>query len=130
TPMFCAGDEFLRTQGGNNNPYNQDNATSWLDWTLLATNRDVFRFVQKLIAFRKSIGTLGGRRFWRSAISWHGVGPNPDLGDTSHTLAFCLHGNIYGGSSRDVYVMINCYTVPLDFTIQVGQPGEWGRVID
>ena len=31
-PMFRAGDEFLQTQGGNNNPYNQDNATTWLDW--------------------------------------------------------------------------------------------------
>ena len=32
TPMLLAGDEFGRTQGGNNNPYNQDNETSWLDW--------------------------------------------------------------------------------------------------
>ena len=35
TPMFRMGDEFLQTQGGNNNPYNQDNETSWLDWTRL-----------------------------------------------------------------------------------------------
>ena len=33
TPMFCAGDEFLNTQHGNNNPYNQDNETTWLDWS-------------------------------------------------------------------------------------------------
>ena len=32
TPMFRMGDEFMQTQGGNNNPYNQDNETSWLDW--------------------------------------------------------------------------------------------------
>ncbi|NTU80101.1 MAG: glycogen-debranching protein, partial [Chloroflexales bacterium] len=32
TPMFCAGDEFLNTQRGNNNPYNQDNEITWLDW--------------------------------------------------------------------------------------------------
>ena len=31
-PMFVAGDEFARTQHGNNNPYNQDNETSWIDW--------------------------------------------------------------------------------------------------
>ena len=36
TPMFRAGDEFLQTQHGNNNPYNQDNETTWLDWK----NRD------------------------------------------------------------------------------------------
>ena len=40
TPMFCADDEFLNTQGGNNNPYNQDNETTWLDWSLLEKNRD------------------------------------------------------------------------------------------
>ena len=32
-PMILAGDEVRRTQGGNNNAYNQDNATSWIDWT-------------------------------------------------------------------------------------------------
>ena len=54
TPMFCAGDEFLNTQGGNNNPYNQDNEITWLDWSLLKKSRDVFRFFQHMIAFRKS----------------------------------------------------------------------------
>jgi pullulanase/glycogen debranching enzyme len=41
TPMFCAGDEFLNTQHGNNNPYNQDNETTWLDWSLLDKNGHV-----------------------------------------------------------------------------------------
>ena len=41
----AAGDELLHTQGGNNNPYNQDNETSWLDWGRLDAHRDVFRFV-------------------------------------------------------------------------------------
>ncbi len=35
TPMFVAGDEFMNTQRGNNNPYNQDNEITWLDWDLL-----------------------------------------------------------------------------------------------
>ena len=43
TPMFAAGDEFMRTQGGNNNPYNQDNETSWIDWRLLDENADIFQ---------------------------------------------------------------------------------------
>ena len=38
-PMFAAGDEFLHSQGGNNNPYNQDNATTWLDWGRLRSPR-------------------------------------------------------------------------------------------
>ncbi len=41
-PMFVAGDEFLRTQQGNNNPYNQDNETTWLDWSLQGLARRPF----------------------------------------------------------------------------------------
>ena len=44
TPMFLAGDEFGNTQYGNNNGYCQDNPVSWLDWTLLEKNRDLFEF--------------------------------------------------------------------------------------
>ena len=53
TPMFRAGDEFLNTQFGNNNPYNQDNEIGWLDWNQLRSNEDIFRFFKKMIAFRK-----------------------------------------------------------------------------
>ena len=54
TPMFSAGDEFMHTQRGNNNPYNQDNETTWLDWDRLNANADVFRFFQQMIAFRQA----------------------------------------------------------------------------
>src|SRR6202040_4367556 len=53
-PMFAAGDEFFHTQRGNNNPYNQDNEITWLDWERLEQNRDLFRFFQRMIAFRKA----------------------------------------------------------------------------
>jgi len=52
-PMFRMGDEFLQTQGGNNNLH-QDNETSWLDWSRLDENADIFRFFQHMIAFRKA----------------------------------------------------------------------------
>jgi isoamylase len=51
-PMFTAGDEFLQTQGGNNNPYNQDNEITWLNWNRLQQNTDIFRFFKLMIAFR------------------------------------------------------------------------------
>ena len=47
TPMFRAGDEFLNTQFGNNNPYNQDNETGWLDWSQLQANAGYLPFFQK-----------------------------------------------------------------------------------
>jgi isoamylase len=52
-PMLCAGDEFARSQRGNNNAWCQDNQTSWLDWSLLAENHGLFRFVAGCIALRQ-----------------------------------------------------------------------------
>src|SRR4029077_5840077 len=72
-PMIVAGDEFLNTQRGNNNPYNQDNEITWLDWTRLEKNRDVFRFFKQMIAFRKAHPTIGRQTFWRDDITWHGT---------------------------------------------------------
>ena len=53
TPMFLAGDEFGNTQYGNNNAYCQDNEISWLDWSLLEKNQELYEFFRFLIAFRK-----------------------------------------------------------------------------
>ena len=54
TPMIVAGDEILRTQRGNNNAYCQDNDTSWIDWSCVEQNAEMFRFTQALIEFRKA----------------------------------------------------------------------------
>ena len=53
TPMFLAGDEFGNSQYGNNNAYCQDNETSWLDWSLLDKNRDLFDFFKFMIEYRR-----------------------------------------------------------------------------
>ena len=52
TPMFLAGDEFGNTQYGNNNSYCQDNEISWLDWSFLEKNRELFEFFKFMIHFR------------------------------------------------------------------------------
>lgn len=52
-PMFLSGDEFGNTQYGNNNPYCQDNDTSWLDWNMLEKNKDLFLFFKYMIKYRK-----------------------------------------------------------------------------
>ncbi|MFH1114987.1 MAG: isoamylase [Pseudomonadota bacterium] len=128
TPMICAGDEFMHTQRGNNNPFNQDNNTTWLDWHLLERNRDMFRFFKLMIAFRKDHPSIGRSRYWREDITWYGVGPDPDFGYESRTLAFCLHGA--SRQDNDIYVMINAFWDDLVFTIQEGSTGEWLRVVD
>lgn len=55
TPCLLSGDEFYNTQKGNNNVYCQDNATGWLDWSRLKSDRGLFDYVKALITFRKII---------------------------------------------------------------------------
>jgi isoamylase len=128
TPMFRAGDEFLNTQFGNNNPYNQDNEIGWLDWSQLQANQDIFRFFKNMIAFRKNHPSLDRSRFWREDVSWYGVGPTVDLSSDSHSLAFCLHGASQGDD--DIYAMINAYWEELEFNVQEGTAREWKRIVD
>jgi glycogen operon protein len=127
-PMFAAGDEFLQTQRGNNNPYNQDNETTWLDWSRMSAHADHFRFVKLLIEFRKSHPSLGRLRFWRNDVRWYGVGPDVDLSFGSHSLAYALRGASRGDC--DLYVMINAYHETLNFEIQECPVGGWRRAID
>jgi glycogen operon protein len=128
TPMFCAGDEFMHTQGGNNNPYNQDNETTWLDWSLLDRNRDIHRFFKMMIAFRKAHPSIGRSRFWRDDVQWYGMGREVDWSDRSHHLAYCLRGA--SQSDRDLYVMINAGPEDLTFAVQEGEMTDWRRVVD
>jgi glycogen operon protein len=127
-PMILAGDEFMNTQRGNNNPYNQDNETTWLNWDLLERNKDIYRFFKRMIAFRKAHPSIGRSRYWREDVRWYGVSAYPDLGYFSRSLAYCLHGAAL--DDDDLYVMINAYWDDLTFTIQEGQAGDWLRVVD
>ena len=125
-PMITAGDEFLRTQKGNNNPYNQDNETSWIDWSFREKHQDFFRFFKKMIAFRKAHPSLCRSRFWREDIQWFGTAGDSDLSDHSRSLAFFLPGQSQG--DEDIYVMINAYWEALTFHFQVD--GPWHRMVN
>ena len=127
-PMLRAGDEFLHTQGGNNNPYNQDNETGWLDWSRLDAHRDVFRFARLMIGFRKAHPSLCRSRFWRHDVRWYGVGPSVDMSHGSHSFAYHLSGA--SQADHDLYVMVNAYWEPLQFVVQEGRPRQWQRVVD
>lgn len=65
TPMLAMGDEAWRTQGGNNNAYCQDNATSWLDWALAASadGEAMAGFIARLAALRAAYPVLRSDRF-------------------------------------------------------------------
>jgi glycogen operon protein len=128
TPMFSAGDEFMNTQKGNNNPYNQDNEITWLDWERLAHNQDIFRFFKHMIAFRKAHPSISRSRFWREDVRWYGVAGKPDLSQDSQCLAFFLAGANH--NDADIYVMINGTSKAITFEIQRGKEGDWKRVVD
>jgi len=64
TPMILGGDEFARSQGGNNNAYCQDNEISWFDWTELTRNAGIFEFFRKAIAFTRRFPALQHRKFY------------------------------------------------------------------
>jgi isoamylase len=65
TPMLLAGDEFGRTQRGNNNAYCQDNEISWVDWNRSPRQEALLAFTQKLIKLRLSQPVLQRRGFFR-----------------------------------------------------------------
>jgi len=72
-PMLLGGDEFRRTQGGNNNAYCQDNATSWVDWRDFQKHQEIYRFAQGMITFRRAHPVLSEEQFYTDAgIEWFG----------------------------------------------------------
>jgi glycogen operon protein len=127
-PMMVAGDEFLNTQGGNNNPYNQDNETTWLDWALLEKNRDVFRFFKSMIAFRKAHPSIGRPIFWREDVKWFGPNGPVSFDFESRALAYLLKGCAV--DDDDLYVMINAHSEEKEFVVQDGEASQWRRMID
>jgi glycogen operon protein len=141
-PMLLAGDEFLRTQNGNNNAWCQDNEISWVDWRLRDANADFFRFARMLIALRKRHPALRRRSFLHGRgadgtrppdVIWHGVEPfTPDFSNSSRTLAFCLDGTQTGREpDRDFYIACNAWIDGIRFRVPRSPNGKpWRRIID
>jgi isoamylase len=63
TPMLLAGDEFARSQGGNNNAYCQDNQTTWFNWDSVSDYRHLTDFVRRLTRLRQHHSLLRRNRF-------------------------------------------------------------------
>jgi isoamylase len=137
-PMFVAGDEVGRTQGGNNNAYCQDSPISWFDWELTERNADLFRFFRGMIGLRRRHASLrrhsflSGRpnRRGRDDIHWHGLElDQPDWNDPgSRLLAFTLAGE--EPLEPDLHVMMNMDDSPHDFAVPVSEDRGWYRFAD
>ena len=137
-PMMLMGDEARRTQRGNNNAYCQDDETSWFDWTLLAKQADVHRFVtllnarRRLREFEPGNQRVSLNQLLRQATSaWHGVKlGQPDWGAASHSIALNVEIKI---ENMLVHLIFNAYWQALDFELpRLNSAGEnsWRRWID
>jgi glycogen operon protein len=143
TPMILGGDEFMRTQCGNNNAYCQDNFISWFDWNKAKQNRDIFDFWKKAITLTRRYPVLQSRKFLGGAdcdsnkipgISWFGpdgFSPQWDKVD-ARTLCYRLDGVEEQSLMSDyqLFIILNA-----DYQVQgVKLPAftgkKWYRVID
>ena len=144
TPMLAAGDEFGRSQQGNNNAWCQDNDVSWLDWTLAKKNRLQLRFFRKLIHLRKAHPIFRRVDFFQIdnppethvhglEILWQGLQPGQQ--DWSHecrTLALLLNGAALAPEDDDFFIMLNGHpTDPALFTVPPPTRNRtWTRIVD
>ena len=129
-PMLLGGDEFRRTQGGNNNAYCQDNETSWYDWSCLKQHREIFRFTRGMIAFRRAHPILSKEQFYTDAeIQWFGPqGGSPNWSDPKEKQFACL---IHEDEQRALFLMFNAGTDAVDFSLPPVLPGtRWHLAVD
>jgi isoamylase len=129
-PMLLGGDEFRRTQRGNNNAYCQDNEVSWFDWSLLETHKEIHRFARGMIAFRRTHYVLRREEFYTDAdIKWFAPnGASPDWVDQRQKSFACL---ILGRTEPDLFLLFNADTGAVDFSIPALPAGKiWRLAVD
>ena len=150
-PMLPAGDEFGRTQGGNNNAYCQDNEISWLDWD--KADHGLLDFTRQLIAFRRSHPVFRRRR-WFQGRPLYGAGVSdigwfkPDgeeMSDEDWNNGFAKSLGVYlNGEAipspdamgnrivdQSFYLLFNAHHEPIAFTLPARDWGKsWSLVLD
>jgi glycogen operon protein len=124
-PMITGGDEMLRGQRCNNNPYNLDSTATWIDWTDLDAQAAFATFTRRLIAFRHAHPALRPATWWTGAtIAWLGTDgralPDALFDDPgAHFLGWRLDG---------LYVAYNGAPQALTITLPAG--ATWRRAAD
>ncbi|MGI9134607.1 MAG: glycogen debranching protein GlgX [Rhodoferax sp.] len=135
TPMLCAGDELGHSQHGNNNPYCQDNANTWIAWS--SADQSLIDFTAHLLTLRRQL--LPFRNLWYSgAPDAHG---RPDLawlqsdaqaltgsawGLVEEATLACFIGQP-GRSPNPMLMLFNASTQDTDFRLP---PGRWRALLD
>jgi glycogen operon protein len=151
-PMITAGDEYGRSQGGNNNAYCQDNELSWLQWDRTPEQQRLQDFTARLIAFRREHPIFRRRKFFSGRriprvkvkdIIWVDAdGTEMTESDWNSPYIHCL-GVVFVGYSSDVrdergqpfedatfMLLFNAYHDPVKFVLAGQQDVRWERLID
>jgi isoamylase len=152
-PMLVAGDEFGRTQRGNNNAYCQDSPLTWLDWNLSEEQRAFFDFVREVIRLRKAQAVFRRRRFFQGRAI-HGAdikdlywlkpdGTEMSDNDWNSGFARCLGMGLAGDQIDEVgehgerivgysfAILFNAYHEPISFRLGTRQRDvRWTCVLD
>jgi glycogen operon protein len=144
TPMMLGGDEFARSQRGNNNAYCQDNEIGWFDWTAASRNSDLVEFFRKTIAFTRRFPVLQRRKFLLGKdldadgipdLAWFAPdGGEPRWQDPgARTLCYQLE-NSDEGAQLDVerlFFILNAHFEPQWVKLPpLGPSRRWRRAID
>ena len=151
TPMLLAGDEFGRTQDGNNNAYCQDSEISWLNWELEDKGKSLITFVQKLTRLRRDFPILRRSRFLAGTyneelgvkdVTWiNATGAEMQEQDWDDANARCFGMLMDGraqptgirqrGADATMLMVLNAYHDVVGFTLPECPGGHtWKRVID
>jgi isoamylase len=129
-PMLLGGDEFGRTQGGNNNAYCQDNEISWFDWELARSDsgQDLHHYAQKLLRLRREYPSLrptefggedpAGISFIRADGAPMGDEDWSDPANKAVTLRF-------SGASTDILLLANAADDVVEFTLPDASTLSW-----
>ncbi len=129
-PMLLGGDEFRRTQRGNNNAYCQDNEVSWYDWSLIEKHREIHRFTRGMIAFRRAHPVLRKETFYTDEdIKWFAPsGATPHWADPWQKSFACL---ILGQTEPDLFLLFNADIRAVDFYLPALPTGKiWRLAVD
>ena len=129
-PMLLGGDEFRRTQRGNNNAYCQDNEVSWFDWSLVEKHKEIQRFTRRMIAFRRTHPVLRREQFYSDEdIKWFAPdGGTPHWADPWQRSLACL---ILGQTEPDLFLLFNADTRSVDFYLPALPAGKiWRLAVD
>jgi isoamylase len=132
-PLLLAGDEFARSQGGNNNAYCQDDAISWFDWSAVTENSDLVDFTARLCRLREQHPVFRRRQFFtgtpahdtgRDDLDWYRPDGQPMTGQDwgaayARAVTVALSGATGDHTRPDdpFLILLNAWWEPLDFTI-------------